>query len=465
MILSALLTGAISTTALTTFAATPKNGQTCKVVGQQTTVKKQVLRCTKVGSRKLWRLVPTKPSSSPSPTPSATYVTAATSPKAYSECQIRDARTRIIQREAIAFPIPRAETPSRGTMKVALVPIDFDDLPGTASPLAQMEKIKSTTDEFARWFSRDRLRFEWVMPTTWIRAGSNSEDFDWKHPASNDGNTPGFSSQNDIGQRLVAAADRELNLSGINAFYFIYPDGSLKIKDGINFRASFNTGEGRIFAGVYADSAWLRNSKTDPAMWLMHEHMHGFGYIGHSPAYPMAFSIAHNQSGPSKVFNMWDRLVLDWVADGDLYCTTLDALSGEYVQLVPQESEKKGFQGAAIVLDSHTMLVIELHRKDKWVTDYYPTLLEGVTVMLVDTTRDTDRSGEYTDDDYIGTKYSRTATYLMTGSELRGQVQIPNTMPVDLRYIMRPGDRYIFENVEVTYLNTSGRDLIRIARK
>ena len=386
------------------------------------------------------------------------------SPEPIKTCQIRDARKKIVQNDSIAYPIKNIDPKfnSKSKVKIALVPIDFSDFPGNESPVNLIEEIKSTSDEWAKWYTNGRLKFEWVDSQKWLRAPKQSTNYNWVHPYSSAQRESIDSGK--IGQELISFTDTQLNLSGVGAFLFIYPKGITSIQDSINYRAGqIKTKNGFISAGVYAASENLYRtySGENLAIWLLHEHMHAFRFTGHAPAWPPLFSISH-ATGPSKTMHAWDRLVLDWVNEKDLYCGSISKILKEEITLVPQEREQLGFKAAAIKLDETRLLVIESHRRDKWSTDFYPGFY-GVTVMLVDTTKDTDRRGEGSGDDYRGTKYSRTATYFQF-QEYAGDREVIGTTRFEGNYLLKEGQSFEFENLKISFLNSAYNDKIELSK-
>jgi hypothetical protein len=223
-----------------------------------------------------------------------------------------------------------------------------------------------------------------------------------------------------------------------------------------------NTKNGGQFLGMFATSVWSYRDQESLAMWLIHENMHVFGFAGHSPAWPPIFSIAHNQAGFSRVMNVWDRMVLDWLNPGDIYCTDVESLHGESIVLVPEEREQSGRQGIMIKLSSHELLVVESHKQDKW-SQSYPADFYGITLMYVDTTRDTDRSGENFGDDGKGTRFARTATYVDLHS-LNHAPASNGSISDGVNYMLYQGESFDFKGVRVEFIKTGFNDIVRISK-
>jgi hypothetical protein len=386
------------------------------------------------------------------------------SPEPIKTCQIRDARKKIVQNDSIAYPIKNIDPKfnSKSKVKIALIPIDFSDFPGNESPVNLIEEIKSISDEWARWYTNGRLKFEWVDSQEWLRAPKDSKNYNWVHPYS--GAQRESIDSGKVGQELISFTDSQLNISGVGAFLFIYPKGITSIQDSINYRAGqIQTKRGLISAGVYAASENLYRtySGENLAMWLLHEHMHAFRFTGHSPAWPPLFSISH-ATGPSKTMHAWDRIVLDWVTEKDLYCNSISNILNEEITLVPQEREQLGFKAMAIKVDETKMLVIESHRRDKWSIDFNPGFY-GVTIMLVDTTRDTDRSGEGSGDDYRGTRYSRTATYFQF-DKYENEKEVMGNTRFESNFLLKESQFFEYKNLKITFLKSDYNDKIEVKK-
>ena len=380
----------------------------------------------------------------------------------FTPCRIPDARTTKIQREAIAYPaIPDDPTfTSKSTITTAIVPIDFSDLVGTVTPESIYSKVISETDQWNQWFTRGNSKVNWVVYPKWIRAPKASSEYNWIHPLSMTAQVQDNSVE--VGQELIDLAQTQLDLKGVQDILFIYPPEVTKIQDSINYQRPMTTKYGQQFLGVYATSLWSYKYQESLAMWLIHENMHRFRYAGHSPAWPPLFSIAHNQSGLSRVMDVWDRIVLDWINPGDIYCTSKEDLHGEEVLLVPEEREQAGIQGVAIKLSSHELLILESHKQDKWSAEY-PSEFYGITAMYVDTSRDTDRSGENFGDDRKGTKFSRTATYvdlhdLNHGPAADGQIS------EGINYLLYQGESLTFKGIKVEFVKAGYNDRIKIEK-
>ena len=328
-------------------------------------------------------------------------------------------------------------------------------------PSTIYNSVITETDEWNKWFARGKSKVNWTVYPNWIRAPKYSSDYSWVHPQSMTSQVQDNSIE--IGDELVSIAESKIDLKNIQDILFIYPPDVTKIQDSINYQRGMKTKNGIQMLGIYATSIWSYTWQKSLAMWLIHENMHRFGYAGHAPGFPMNFSIANNQSGQSRVMNVWDRIVLDWVNPGDIYCTDINNLNSETITLVPQEREQSGPQGIAIKLSSHELLILESHKQDKWSSEY-PSDFYGITAMYVDTTRDTDRSGENFGDDYKGTKFSRTATYLEF-KDLNHGPESDGSISGALNYMLYQGESFSFKGVKVDFVKAGYNDVIKVSKE
>jgi|APCry1669189241_1035207.scaffolds.fasta_scaffold19839_1 hypothetical protein len=386
------------------------------------------------------------------------------SPLDFTSCRIPDARTKKIQREAIAFPaIPNDPAfSSTSTITIGIVPIDFTDAVGNVAPKTVYDRVMTETNAWTQWYTHGRLKVKWVVYPDWIRAPKGVSAYNWVHPMSMTDQVQDNSHQ--VGQELIDLTESKLDISTVQDLLFIYPTNITAIQDSINYQSGMQTKNGMRMLGIYATSLWSNRWQEDLSMWLMHENMHRFGYAGHSPGYPSQFSIAHNQGGASHTMNVWDRIVLDWVQQGDVYCADVKNLAAAEIKLVPQEREQAGIQGVAIKLSDHQLLILESHKRDTWGPGYRDTW-NGITAMFVDTTRDTDRSGENFGDDYKGTLFSRTATYIqfdkyqhgMSGGQADGS-------SFELNYLLHQGESFDFMGVHVELVKAGYNDTVKISK-
>lgn len=120
-----------------------------------------------------------------------------------------------IQNEAIAYPAqPRdPKVSSTSTITIAIIPIDFPDVPGTYDPNVFSKQVQEETDQWNSWYSRGKSKVNWVIYPSWIRAEKNSSEFNWVHPSSMTSQV--LDNSIEIGQSLVNLADAKMDLRNV----------------------------------------------------------------------------------------------------------------------------------------------------------------------------------------------------------------------------------------------------------
>ena len=81
-------------------------------------------------------------------------------------------------------------------------------------------------------------------------------------------------------------------------------------------------------------------------------------------------------------------MTLGWMKQENIYCVAKETLKSQTLTLVPLEREQSGLRSIVVKVSEYEVLVIESHRKDKW-SDRWPTGTTGVSILRVDTRKDT----------------------------------------------------------------------------
>ncbi len=141
-------------------------GVKCSKIGEKQVRAAGYLECRKVsGGRLQWFAL--------SNSPSAPAQAAGSSEK--SLCKLSDQRTVKSPAEfSVGFPMNTENIPASGPIKIAFIPIDFADVPGSYAPLS---KAQADMDILSRWvsvMSGGRSSVDWVVHNSWLRASKTS---------------------------------------------------------------------------------------------------------------------------------------------------------------------------------------------------------------------------------------------------------------------------------------------------
>ena len=374
------------------------SGGKCSKVGQTQVIKGVSYVCAKSGKRSVWQIRANsgKGKSTSTTVPTETYIAPTTAGASTEECKLVEAspeRAKYGNIFAAFPPLPGNLEPS-GTFKVALVPIDWADLPGEANPLSRVtDQIKQFND----WYdtvSEGKVSFVWSTYDKYVRVpGSASTYF---QAQSGGGDTMAIAA--------IAAADPYVDFTGVRAVYFLAPKGqriflesSQAFKD-LNLSAPIPTNEGLIMnyalAGAYFDVA----PKNYWSYWV-HETGHMFklpdlkyNWNNHGevelpvPIGPFSgFDMLSSQDGPARTLSSWLRWIIGWLPAQSLYCQNYSDLTKTTIMLNPMDNRTSGIKSAMIKISPTKIIAVESRRPASYDCKA-PTNRAGVLVYIVDAT-------------------------------------------------------------------------------
>jgi hypothetical protein len=394
---------------------------------------------------------------------------AQTSPVPFTTCRVPDQRATqpTADNYAIAYPILWSPLKRVGSNKVLFLPFDFSDHPGTVSPNEMFGQDIRKFKEWVKYYSNGKFAVEVETSDKWIRASQPSKAYEPFLGHANPDNKIGF-------EMLMKDSENQFDYSKIDAVILIFPSDLETFKTESTYKGALvKTNKGTINIGIFAMGKSLYNTRTEIWFWLTHEILHSWGIKQHAPAWPAVLSVNTGSYGPGQSMITWDRMVMDWVAADDIWCSEIAALKDSEITLAPLEREQKGVKAAMLKLSSSRVLVLESHRKDKW--GKFSDGTYGVTAYIVDTRFDTDRSGEYAGvDDFKGTKYTRAANYLefaLNHGDYRAERFSQETgqswgiVPYfSKNYFLYEGESFTFENVTVKLTKSGDNDTIQITK-
>jgi M6 family metalloprotease-like protein len=273
---------------------------------------------------------------------------------------------------AAGFPSILPLTKKYGTVKWALIPVDFKDLPGEKN---FRSRIDSQTKMLSEWFytvSEGKFKVEWVIADNWTTVPGVSSDYslDKKRYVNNtDGGIKLF-------REAMTAADNHFNFTNIQTVNFILPLSQNIANEGENgfpwdqHVKSFITNEGSISSFTIAGKQQTMNNKSLWNYWA-HEFGHAIGlpHVGSNGPERSPFNdwdILGDQDGPTRELSGWTRFVGEWLNDERVYCQELNKLNSTEITLVPLSDNKPGIKMVVLPIDQSKTLVIESRRATKF---------------------------------------------------------------------------------------------------
>lgn len=456
----------LCTSGITPVNAAVKTGAACKTLGQTSIVGIKTYTCIKTGKKLVWDKGVIA-ASSPAPSVEAAPVFL-NSPKNIDTCRVPDIRNTKNVSGAIAYPANSAKFPasfpSTGTLNVAVIPIDFPDVPGQGSPSTFMNAEIDQAKKWVEYFSNGKLHYNVQTTNKWIRANRESSYFNWVHPGSQgnplpNANTKNSRSATEITTELLKYAEYDFDYKNLNIVFFVYPKEIVNIWDAMTMYGPVSTNVGTVRVQMDATGAWLYRNNFPIWPWFIHENMHPQGLAGHAPFDGSPFNIMTNQGGASFVLDAWDQSILDWQAENEIYCTSLEDLNKISIPMNSiDNNDPVGTKSIFIKLSNHEVLVIESRRKAYWSQGWltYRGLtdeVKGLLVYKVDTAVDSNRveGGGF-------------ANYVLNKSSNNGNYQGPYSPNFSLNYLVKVGQTLDSNGVKITLEKSGSYDLVQITK-
>jgi M6 family metalloprotease-like protein len=461
---------ALSLTLIPTLAiAAPKvtPGATCKVNKQTVTYLKKVYTCVKSGKKLVWNkgVLVTKSKRISAPSESGNKDKVSSDNNSYVEpimkslpiekCKIKDISNERILYDVLAsgFPFVPFYSTLPKEIKMALVPIDFSDLPGRDDFKARAQSQMETTSDWYSQVSGGRLTVSWTIGSDWIRLPGSSKDYSVPYSGA-------YPETSNFWKKVIPIVDSKFDLTGIQTLNFILPSGQKIIEESVQSFPNLdemkfsNSSKTKLIsfatAGVYFDSP----GRNYWSYWA-HEfgHVLGLAHVGSSRGSSQtmnAHDLMGNQDGPYRELSGWMRFIIGWLDDSQVYCQDVENLTTNEISLVPLSDLKSGIKLVVIPTSVDSAIIIDSRRPTKFSCDI-PNLPSGVLV--------------YTYDAKLGNQ-----SYFLTA-------QYPNNRPKVFKCpqnermefypdaLLHKGDSIQVGNYQISVVSSGNFDQIRIKKK
>ena len=354
------------------------------------------------------------------------------------------------------FPQLTPLTKTTGTVKWALLPVDFADLPGDASWRLRLELETQFLSEWVDTVSEGKLKVEWVIAESWIRMPGLSSDYSiTKERGIN--NTPGGI---EFFQSAMYAADPFFDFTDIQTVNIVLPTNQEIAKVGENgfpwdqHVKDLVTNEGSISSFTISGQYHTRPDAYLWAYWF-HEFGHAIGlaHIGNGgPEVPPfnEWDILGSQDGASLELSGWMRFLAGWMQDERVYCKDSKSISNIDLTLVPLSKSDDGIKFAIFPLSSTKALLVESRRVTKF-SCTTPTPRDGVLVYLLDLSLGHSQ-------DFLVPINPPNRT-VVERSTCNGNLSIPS-----LDILLHEGDKITYEGISIEVIMQRNYDNIVISK-
>ena len=351
------------------------------------------------------------------------------------------------------FPIVTPATQRIGTVKWALIPIDFPDLKGESS---FRSRVDSQMELLTDWFftvSEGNFKVDWSVHNNWVTLPKSSSQY----AINNSVNLR----DSEVGQALfrdaMASADPVFNFTNIQYVIFLLPKGQSFLKETSQgfpwdqLVIDTKTNEGKV-SGFAIPGVFMDQPNKDYWGYWAHEFGHAIslphigGSRGTAPLFA-GYDLMASQDGATRDLSGWLRFVAQWLQDERVYCKESKAINNLEVTLVPLNSAEKGLKLVVIPLSTTKAIVIESRRNTKFSCQMSP-VQNGALAYIYDAS------------------LSHGQDFLIPITPAgRSAVQTPCPVPPMIDSVLRTGDKISVEGFTIENLLSDSFDKIRITKQ
>ena len=222
----------------------------------------------------------------------------------------RMCRPRGVQGTTAGFPLPGWAVPSTGTVRVAVLFVDFPDASAGHSTQREAGLGLQETEEFLKRASYGKLDLEFGVLHRWLRAEQSYRQYLTKEPFDI------VVGETDIVGEAVRLADDDFDFAGYQSVMVVTPSSHFH---GGSARVAVQTKEGSVGRAVVVNAYWVDEPRM-PTPWgriAAHELTHGLSL---TDLYPYD-STRHQQPDPPNnrtwvaakfgLMSMWSRFLAD----------------------------------------------------------------------------------------------------------------------------------------------------------
>jgi M6 family metalloprotease-like protein len=411
--------------------------------------------CLKSGKVYKWTKI--KNISKPKPTTNQSIIyEAPTKPSANIElCKIKENNSNRLRWSNSQLPtgFPGfTHATKTGTVKWALIPLDFPDLPGETDFKLRIDEQMKLTSEWFNTVSEGKYKVEWVVADKWVRLPNPTSEY----TIDRSDNLERVPNAVKLWTNAMTESDKVFDFTGIQTVNFILPRGQDFVQEtlqGFPWQPEVKavvTNEGSVTSFSIPGRHFDKLNRKYWSYWV-HEFGHAMAlpHIGNSrDSNPfLGLDIMGNQDGESKELSGWLRFVAGWLDDEKVYCQELSTLKNTDITLVPLSGSGNGVKMVVVPISATKAVVIESRRETKF-SCTMPSKRNGVLVYTYDATLS------------HGENFLEPVTPLFRYNESSSDCAVqPYPNP-----ILYKGDKISVEGVTIEVVDSLNYDKIRISK-
>ena len=388
-----------------------------------------------------------------------------------------------------AFPVAFDNLLPDQNVRLATIPIDWDDHEGNPANLPVKHKQVQILIDFYETASQGSLTFTPTFANRWYRLPESVSDYPQQQISD-------FNPK--LAQHGIDAADSDIDFSQIDMVVFIFPVASPIIagvppspmeQASIQHFSAYSPGDERM---VFSDEGWVRNY-IGGGMYFEHPLRPVWSYYIHEAAHmwdipdwyiheanaifgsqqvpevdfdwdggPLnVWGVMSAQDGPSRTFVAWTRWLFGWLDDDQVDCYTIEQVQqhGSFdTELVALDIYEPGTKAIIIRTGDYSGLLIESRRPV--FPDDYIAIWEtvgrdpyGLIVYEIDATK--------------GDGDGTLSLVTPDGHDFKDLLRSGGTDRYHLKTIdalFNVGNTATVQGIEIELLFTGDRDIVRISK-
>jgi hypothetical protein len=281
------------------------------------------------------------------------------------------------------FPYESYITKDKGTVRIAVIPLDFPNFNGDPSILENLKNDVVRAEDWSRFMTDGKMTYEIEFVNQWVRLPYDPDYY----PTYGNAYSAEKQPLQDAFNQVFNAADPYVDFTNIDFAYFIFPYESLLTRPTVLYgQVNVVTPRaGRVQMAVYGNeniNNYLQNS-----FWthMIHEVLHFQGFVGHGPCHHCEISIMARDNGASKAILTWEGFLAGWYSEDDVFCITKENISSgiEFkLDSLDKLGGNPGFKNIMIPLSDHELIIVEYRTDGPYST--LPKEQHGILIYVVD---------------------------------------------------------------------------------
>ena len=272
-----------------------------------------------------------------------------------------------------------------GVNNVLIVGMDFAEFPGDDSLKNEYPNEAKLISDWFDFYSNGKVKFNVTVLDKWVRSSRPAKDYI-------DQETDRLSFSMDAinrnvtmnAQPMIDEITKHIDLRNFSTVYLYVPRGMMDFRANLILRnKEFKIKEGQTHLNFFTWNSDLESMAWFKWAFAIHESLHDFPLMLHAPGNGWI------EDRYTYALNSWNRFVLNWISDNQIYCVDKQNLNPTEIALSPVEREDKETKMAIVKISKTKAIVVQAHGIDKWSKFdyngiYFRPGFYGVVAYLVD---------------------------------------------------------------------------------